>query len=239
MTQEDTWSPYAGSGAVLLAAGLLIIAGVLVYLGFRLHRKVGFSRPGRALSSLLIVIWVLSLATFAIAVSTYVQELIRQGPLRSPANPIAPITDLSGLVTFIVIAYVSWRHGWKAALFSAFLGTAAAPMIFELPFDLIVMGRTYPPTPAVQFTLLFFLPLFLVEISTFALVTLSPLAKLSRYTLFSLGAMFFVFAMWALFGFSYPSHPLPIVFNGTSKILSFVAAITLFLPQRGIIIKPE
>jgi hypothetical protein len=96
------------------------------------------------------------------------------------------------------------------------------------------MGRTHPPTPAVPFTLLFFLPLFLVEVSTFALVTLSPLAKLSRYTLFPLGAMFLVFGVWALFGFSYPSHPLPLAFNVISKILSFVAAITLFLAPKPI-----
>jgi hypothetical protein len=231
MTQEDTWSPYAGSDAVILAVVLLVIAGVLVYLGIRLHRAVGVARPGKVVGGLLVVIWVLSLSSFAIAVSTYIRALMQQGPLRTPADPITPITDLSGLVTFIVIVYLSRRHGLKAGLGSAIVGTAAAPMIFELPFDLIVMGRTYPPTPAVQFTLLFFLPLFLVEVSTFALVTLSPLAKLSRYTLFSLGAMFLVFAVWAWFGFSYPSHPLPFTFNAMSKILSFLAAVTLFLPQ--------
>jgi hypothetical protein len=231
MTQEDTWSPYAGSEAVILAVVLLVIAGVLVYLGIRLHRAVGVARPGKVVGGLLVVIWVLSLASFAIAASTYIRALMQQGPLRAPADPITPITDLSGLVTFIAIAYLSRRHGLKTALGSAIVGTAAAPMIFELPFDLIVMGRTYPPTPAVQFTLLFFLPLFLVEVSTFGLVTLSPLAKLSRYTLFSLGAMFLVFAVWAWFGFSYPSHPLPLAFNAISKILSFLAAITLFLPQ--------
>ncbi len=55
--------------------------------------------------------------------------------------------------------------------------------------------------------------------------------------MFSLAAMFFVFAVWALFGFSDPSHPLPMVFNGMSKILSFVASFILFLPQKGILTK--
>ena len=105
-------------------------------------------------------------------------------------------------------------------------------MIFELPFDLIVMGRTHPPVPAVQFTLLFFLPLFLWEFSSFALLTLSPLMKLSKYTLFSVAAMLYVFAVWALFGFPYPSRPIPFALNVISKILAFAAAITLFLPQR-------
>jgi hypothetical protein len=50
--------------------------------------------------------------------------------------------------------------------------------------------------------------------------------------MFTLGAMFFVFAIWALFGFSYPSSPIPFAFNAVSKVLSFVAAITLFLPSQ-------
>jgi hypothetical protein len=58
---------------------------------------------------------------------------------------------------------------------------------------------------------------------------------LSKYTLFALAAMFLVFAVWACFGFSYPSDPIPIALNAVSKILSFVAAVTLFLPQKRIL----
>jgi hypothetical protein len=231
MTQNATWSPYLGSDALLLSAALLIIGGVLAYLGTRLHGSVGVNRPGTTVSIFMVVIWGLSFATLVIAIGTYVRALYQQyGPITPPTNPISPVTDLSGLVAFILIAYLSRRHGLKIALGSAIVGTVAAPMIFELPFDLIVMCRTYPPTPATQFTLLYFLPLFLVGISSFSLLTLSPLTKLSRYTLFSLAAMFFVFAIWALFGFSYPSYPIPIALNAVSKILSFVAAVTLFLP---------
>jgi hypothetical protein len=93
------------------------------------------------------------------------------------------------------------------------------------------MTRTYPPTPEVVFMLLFFLPLFLVEIISFMMLTLSPLTSLSRYTLYSLAAMLLVFAFWALFGFSYPSSALPFASNAVSKVLAFVTAITLFLPQ--------
>jgi hypothetical protein len=217
----------------LLSVTLLVIAGVLVYLGTGLHRPVGVARPGRTVGILLIIIWFLSLASFAIAVATYVSALYQQvGPVTLPTSPISPVTDLSILVAFIMIAYLSRHHGLMTALGSAIVGTVAAPLIFELPFDLIVMGRTYPPTPATQYTLLFFLPLFLLEIASFSLLTLSPLTKLSKYTLFSLGAMFFVFAIWALFGFSYPSSPIPFAFNAVSKVLSFVAAITLFLPSQ-------
>jgi hypothetical protein len=156
-----------------------------------------------------------------------------------PTNPISPITDISGIATFIIIAYVAGSHGLKTALGSAFVGTAAAPMIFELPFDIIVMGRTYPPVPPATtlFRLLFLLPLFLVEISTFSLLTLSPLTNLSKYTLFSLPGMFFVFAVWAALGFSYPTELIPFALNGISKILSFVTGITLFLNDRGLLKK--
>jgi hypothetical protein len=56
---------------------------------------------------------------------------------------------LSALATFIIIAYLSRRSGFKVALGAAIVGTIAAPMIFELPFDLIVITRTYPPKPEV------------------------------------------------------------------------------------------
>ena len=41
-----------------------------------------------------------------------------------------------------------------------------------------------------------------------------------------------VFAVWALSGFGHPSAPLPTTLNIVSKILAFVTALTLFLPQR-------
>jgi hypothetical protein len=40
--------------------------------------------------------------------------------------------------------------------------------------------------------------------------------------------MFAVFAIWAAFGFAFPSQPLPLALNVISKILSFVAATMLF-----------
>jgi uncharacterized membrane protein YidH (DUF202 family) len=231
LIQYGTWSPYVGRDALLLALALLIIGCVLAYLGTKLHHPVGVNRPGKTVSILLVVMWGLSLATLAIAVGTYMRALYQQyGDVTLPTNPISPITSLSGLATFVVLVFLTRHHGFKIALGTAIVGIMAAPMIFELPFDLIVMWRTYPPMPATQFTLLYFLPLFLLEISTFSLLTLSPLTRVSKYTLFSLAAMFFVFAIWALLGFSYPSSPIPIALNAVSKILSFVVVITLFLP---------
>jgi hypothetical protein len=202
-------------------------------LGSRLHRSIAVARPGRAVGALLIAIWTLSLPTFAIAVATYIGALFEQyGRFTPPASPISPVTTLSALAALVTITYLTRRHGIKRALGSALVGTIAAPMIFELPFDLIVMFRTYPPVP-VQLTLLYFMPLVLVEISSFSLLTLSPLMKVSNYTLFALAAMFLVFAVWAMFGFSYPSQPVPFTLNAMSKILCFATAITLFLPQES------
>jgi hypothetical protein len=232
--QNGTWKPYAGGEALLLAAVLFVVAAVLAYVGTRLRQPVGVSRPGKAVGVLLVVMWGLSLATLAIAVGTYGRAFFQKyGNVTLPADPISPITFVSGLVTFVVIAYWTRRHGLKVALGSAIVGSVAAPMIFELPFDLIVMWRTYPPPPATQYTLLYFLPLFLLEISSYSLLTLSPLMKVSRLTLFSLAAVFAVFAVWALFGFSYPLHPLPFAFNALSKVLCFVVAITLFLRREA------
>jgi hypothetical protein len=232
LTEYGIWRPYTGNDALLLALLLLVVGGVFAYLGTGLRRPVGTNPPGRALGILLVLMWGLSLLTLGIAVTIYGGALFQQaGPITVPPSPIAPVTASSGLVAFIAIAYLSRRHGLVLALGSAFVGAVAAPMLFELPFDLIVMWRTPHPAPTTQYALLFFLPLFLVEISSFSLLTLSPLARVSRFTLFSLAAVFFVFAVWALAGFSYPSSPVPFAFNVVSKVLCFVAAVTLFVPQ--------
>lgn len=41
--------------------------------------------------------------------------------------------------------------------------------------------------------------------------------------------LFVVLAIWAAFGFSYPSNPLDVALNDISKVLCFVAAITIFI----------
>jgi hypothetical protein len=232
--EYGTWRAYAGSDALLLALVLLIICGGLAYLGTRFHQPVGISRPGRTVSVLLLLIWGLAFASLVVAAVTYYQAMVQQiGPYTPPDSPVGPITTLAALGTFIIIAVLSRHDGLKLALGAAIAGTIAAPMIFELPFDLIVMWRTYPPEPATQFTLLFFLPLFIWELASYSLLTMSPLSRVSKYTLFSLAAMFLVFAVWALFGFSYPSEPIPFVLNAVSKIICFVVAITLFLPRKA------
>ena len=238
MTQSGRWSPYIGIEAVILTVVLGIIAVAFAIMGARLRRPIGAARPGKAVAFFLGALWILSLVTYSNAVGVYLRAFAQQiasgqiGKITSSADPITPVTLIGVLVTFIVILVISRRHGWKVALGSAIIGALAAPWIFELPFDLIIVGKVYSPVPVTSFRGLYFLPLFLIEISTYSLLTFSPLVKLSKATLFSLSAMFLVFAIWAAFGFSYPSTSIPIALNAISKVLCFVAAITLFLPRK-------
>ena len=117
----------------------------------------------------------------------------------------------------------------------------AGPMVFELPFDLIVMDRTYPPIPPDPTALraLFFFPLFLIELTTIALLFFSPLFKVTKSTLYSLAGMFLVFAIWAYLSFSFAYTTEFLVLNVTAKALAFVTVVTLFLPQKIIDTKPQ
>jgi hypothetical protein len=232
MTGYGTWQPFTGSEAIILAVGLLIVTVVLIFLGTRLRRSIGVERPGKAVTTFLVIIWVLAIYTFIFVTKTYSLALHEQAVgVNLPVNPITPITYAAILVTFALIFLLNRGHGARVALSAALFGTAAAPMIFELPFDLIVMFRAYTPDPANVYRFLFFLPLILLEISTFSMLMLSFIARLTKYTLYSLAAMFLVFTIWALFGFHYPSEPLPFSLNVISKILAFVTAITLFIPK--------
>ncbi len=232
MTHYGEWSSYTGSSAVILAVVLLLIMGVLITLAFRLHHRIGVKRPGKFLSVSLIGMWLLAVIDFLIATGIYAGADEQQGiHFTGPMNPIFPVTATSAALTFFVILYLTQRSGAWIAVVSAIVGTIAAPLIFELPFDLIVMWQTYPPTPEIAFTLLYFLPLILVELLGFMMLTFSPLMKPSRYTLFLLAGLFLIFAVWALFGFAYPATPIPVALNVLSKIVAFATAISLFLPQ--------
>jgi hypothetical protein len=234
-----SWAPYTGADAVLLAVLLLAITGAFAYLGVRLKKPIAATRPGKATSLLLILIWVVSLLAFLIDSISYgfileKTNLVATYEAYTAPNPISPITEVCAIAAFVIIILLTRKHGIKVALLSGFVGAAAAPMIFELPFDLIVLNRIYPPIPPAPtvFRLLFFLPLFLIELSTMSFLTFSPLTKTSRYTMFSVAGMFLVFAAWAAFGFAYPSDLLDIAFNDISKVLCFGVAITLFLGDR-------
>lgn len=238
MVEYGTWYPYTGNSAFLLAFMLFVAVILLVYAGKRQRRPITVKRPGRTVSGFLIILWFLSIYIFNIALYTYAMQLSEAKLFgTSPVNNITPVTLVSAVATFLIILYLTKKHGWKIAFGSALIGTTAGPMVFEFPFDIIVMNKIYPAVPSnpLLYRELFFLPWFLIEIITFSLLTLSPAMKVSKYTLFSLAGMLFVFALWALFGFAYGAtgtNPLLYTFNAVSKVLGFTAIITLFTNAR-------
>ena len=224
------WMSYGGGESILLAVVLLVVAGGFAYAAKRLRTPLRVTQPGATVAGFMIAIWLL--AIYNVLVATYVYGLqVKQAYPGFVAARVRVGTFVDALVTFFVILYLTRRWGWKVALASAIIGTAAAPMIFELPFDLIVMLRTNPPIPThpMLYRQLFFLPLFLVQFSTMSLLTLLPSMRVTAYASYAVAGMFLVFAVWAAFGFAFPAEPLPLALNVISKILCFVAAIMLFV----------
>jgi hypothetical protein len=234
MTQYGTWVSYGGPARIWLALVLLAVAGGLAFAGTRLPLPIGPARPGRIAVISMLVAWVLAIATFLVCLFAYVeQERHDHIAHLPPTDPITLVTFAGVAVTFFIIL-ISSSHGPGTRLAGATIGALAAPWIFELPFDLVIMARIYPPVPPdpALYRALFFLPLFLIEITTLSLLAFSAMVKLSKATFFSLALMFVVFAVWGLLGFGYPSTPILIALNVTSKILTFVVALSLFFPQQ-------
>jgi hypothetical protein len=224
------WVSYGDDAAIYLAIVLLVVASGFAYAGSRLRFPLKVTRPGAVAAGFMITIWLLAIYTVIIATHVYGLQ-VKQAYPGFVAARVRVGTFVDAPVTFFVILYLTRRWGWKVALASAAIGTAAAPMIFELPFDLIVMARTNPPIPThpMLYRQLFFLPLFLVELSTISLLTLLPSVRVTAYACYAVAGMFVVFAVWAWFGFAFPAEPLPLALNVISKILCFVAAIMLFV----------
>jgi hypothetical protein len=225
------WLPYEGSAAIVLALVLLLVACGFAYAGKRLRTPLAVPRPQGAAAGFIIVIWLLSGYSFFVAYFVYgLQVKLAYPGFVAPRVRVGTFFP-DAPVTFFVILYLTRRWGWKVALASAIIGTASAPMIFEFPFDLIVMMRTNPPIPThpALYRQLLFLPLFLWEFASLSALTLLPSMRVTAYACYAVAAMFAVFAVWAAFGFTFPAEPLPLALNVISKILCFVAAIMLFV----------
>jgi ABC-2 type transport system ATP-binding protein len=235
MSLNGGWAGYSGDARIELAAGLLAVAGCAAAAGIRLRRPVRAVRPPASVVVLMFALWVVALIAFLAGLAIYVRQYVRDYPRIGSGvhNPITPVTLLAAVALFgIIMTRTGWR--FPSRLGSAIVGAMAAPMIFELPFDLIVMARTYPalpPDPAF-YRAVFFAPLFLVELTTLWLLTLSPMVRVRKSTFFCFALMIGVFGIWAVSGFGYPQSPLPITMNVVSKILAFITGLTLFLPDR-------
>jgi ABC-2 type transport system ATP-binding protein len=235
MSLNGGWVSYGGDARIELAVSLVAVAGCAAYAGIRLRRPVRAVRPPTSVAVLMLSLWVIALIAFAAGLAVYVRQFVHDYPhiTSGVSDPIAPVTLLAAAAIFgIIMTRTGWRY--QTRLGSAAVGAMAAPMIFEFPFDLIVMARTYPalaPDPAL-YRAVFFTPLFLVELTTLWLLTLSPMVRVRKSTFFCFALMIGVFGIWALSGFGYPQSALPITMNVVSKILAFATALTLFLPDR-------
>ncbi len=240
MTQYSPWMSYGGSADLVLAGVLVIAAAGVAYAGSRLPRPARLPTPGKKVRAILLAIWPLAITAFLVCVAIYARHAHEvYGAARlaraTPADPIDPVSVVAFGAIGLAIALAYSARGWRVALGSAFIGALAGWMIFEFPFDLIIAARIYPPIPPhpALYRTLFFAPLIMTEISTVALLTLSPVVRVSRATFWCFASMLAVFAGWSLFGFAYPSAPAPLTLNVVSKILAFATAATLFMPERG------
>src|SRR5215472_7353491 len=197
MTHYGTWLPYSGTGRLALAIILLVVASGFAVAATRLRRPLKPPAPGRVLAGLLVLAWVVALGTFAVGLSVYVHQLIHDHLAKAPpSDPITAVTVTAACAVFLIVLIAGSAERPAVRLGSAVIAAMAAPMIFELPFDLIVMGRTYPaipPDPAL-YRVWFFAPLFLVELTTILLLTLSPMVRVSRVSLYCVALMLVVFA---------------------------------------------
>jgi hypothetical protein len=142
----DSWVSYGGGEAILLAIVLLVVASGFAYAGKRLRAPLAITRPGGTVAGFMIATWLLAIYTVCVAWLVYELQ-VKQAYPGFVAPRVRVGTFLDAPVTFFVILYLTRRWGWKVALASAVIGTAAAWNIFEFPFDLIIMARTNPPIP--------------------------------------------------------------------------------------------
>jgi hypothetical protein len=215
------WSPYTGETALLIALFLFALGAGVIFLGRRLRMDHDLWRPWRWLRVVIVVVWILSI----LILLRIFKHIGTVDPSAQVQGPVLPITLASAACTFVLVAYLLRRDGAAASLGGAFAAAVAGPMVFELPFVLIVAPVSSTPTdPGAALTIPFFLAMFL----TLALLSFSSRSAITRYSLYFLGAMFLTFAVWALFGFSYPSSPVPFLLNSVSKVLGFATTAAMF-----------
>lgn len=234
------WFSYGGAARVLLAVVLVAVAAGVSAVALRLRAPGRLPSPGRTARTVMFATWGAATVAYLVCHDLYAHQLIQQHLIRSmPPQPVFPITVACMVALFSGILYLGRSLSWEARLGSAFIGAIAAPMIFQFPFDLIIMTRTYPaaPDPALYWVLFFVT--FLLEFATLALLSLSPLVQLSRAAFFAFALMLLIFGIWALSGFGLPYAPLPFAFNALSKVVASIVALSLFLARRGQPSTPE
>lgn len=236
MTQYGTWVSYSGGAEIALAALLAGAAAGVAYAGFRLPLPARLPRPGRTAGICMFAAWLVSIVAFLVCLSLYVLHARQEhlGNHAAVADPVTPVTLIGVGIIWFAVTLAHNARGWRIALGSGLIAALAAPWIFELPFDLIIMARTpMIPPDAVAYRIMFFAPLLAIAITTLALLTVSPVMRLTRPTFWCFAGMLAVFAGWSLLGFAYPSAPGPFAMNVVSKILALLTVLSMFLPERS------
>ena len=218
------WSSYAGSSTFLLSF-ILVLAGVaLILAGRRMEKEIKLPKMGWKLGVVVVAIWVFSILTFL----KINRDIARYSGAAASLGPIFPITIVTAVCTFAYVAYISRHDGALAGLGRGFLAFIAGPMVFEFPFLLIVIPRvTAPLVPE----LIFLIPLFTIIFTTLSMLLFSRKVAITKYTVYFCAAMILVFAIWALDGYSYPTHPISFVLNAVSKVLGFAAIAAMFVTK--------
>jgi hypothetical protein len=220
------WSPYSGSAALVISLVLFAVGFSLVFLGKRLTKDFKFPMPGKVLKVVIVLVWALSIL---LVLPLFKQVAIETGQSSLGTGPVLPITLASAVCTFAIVAYVTRRGGILAALGNGFAGAVAGPMVFELPFILII---TPVVTTRVPHPLFLFVTFLVVILSTLALPLFSSRFAVTRYSLYLGGAMILVFGVWALLtGYSPPSDPVSFTLNAVSKVLGFAAVAAGFVTR--------
>jgi hypothetical protein len=232
MTNYSVWSPYSGTSAIILAVVCAVLAAALVVAGILLRKPKAAQPAGPATGVFVAICWFMSVFIMEWVTLTYGLAIANQaaGHAVGAKNPITRFTIVFAVIVFVIIVVNTRRYGWKTAVISGIAGAGAGPVMFEFPFDWIIMFHLSVPTPVNLYRWLYFVSLFLFIALTLALVTLSQAARLRRETLFALAGMFLIWTCWALTGFHYPTALLPTVFNVSSKLLAAAAGLFIFVP---------
>lgn len=187
-----------------------------------MKKEIPLPKTGKVTGGIVLVIWAFCILFF-LKINQIFAKYVGAAP---NLGPIFPITILSAIATFAFAAYMSRRGGMISSFGNGFLAFIAGPMVFELPYVLIVMPLVKAPLFA---TILFVSPLFGIIFTTFGLLLLSRKIALTKNSVYSFAAMIFVFALWALDGYAYPTNALTITLNSISKVLGFVCIAALYL----------
>lgn len=148
MTQYGTWVSYGGTAEFVLAGVLAVAAAGIADAGSRLRLPARLPTPRKTVRATMLAIWPLTIAALLVCVAIYAhQAFLEHLAKAAPTNPVDPVSVILVGATGLAIAIAYSARGWRTALGSAVIGALAALMIFEFPFDLIVMARIYPPIP--------------------------------------------------------------------------------------------